>query len=207
MNALQMAAHLAAAAEKSGGADQGWSAPGWLTALASGLVLLLGSSVVASAAGALRASAADRRREYTAAARSLTAWAEYPYRIRRKTSSTPEALSALVDQGHTLQETLADRSAWCAAEHPLLGRVFEHLRAELSASVGPAIETAWKADPVTTGEGMVLGASFVVGADTTKVRACFSDCVRERFGWRRYRPGLHQRLKAHVARQGLGVLG
>lgn len=206
MIVLELTSSLAIAAGKSGAADQGWSVPGWVTALASGVLLLLGSSVVAATLGALRASAAERRREYTAAARSLTSWAEYPYRIRRKTSLTPEVLAALADHGHTLQETLADRSAWCAAEHELLGRVFEHLRAQLSLAVGPAIEEAWKADPVTNGEGMLLGSSFVVGADTTKLRACFSDCVRERFGWRRYRPGLHERLRSHVARHGLGAL-
>jgi hypothetical protein len=84
---------------------------------------------------------------------------------------------------------LADRSAWCAAEHDLLGRVFEHLRNQLAITVGPAIEAGWEAGPVTTGKGMVLGCSFVVGAPADKVRICFNDCVRERFGWRRYFPG------------------
>src|SRR5690349_14433320 len=79
---------------------------------------VLGSSVVAGLIGTLlgntRANAAARRERYAQAVRTLVAWAEYPYRIRRRTSDDATALSALAERGHTLQEQLAESRAWIA---------------------------------------------------------------------------------------------
>ncbi len=177
--------------------------PTWLTIVGSAVAVLLSSSAVAAAFGAVRAGAAERRREYTAAARALTAWAEYPWRIRRRTSNQPEVLAALADRGHDLQETLADREAWCAAEHDVMGQLMAHLRAQLSLSVRPAIEQAWaQSDLVTAGEQMNLGDKFTVDSRTDELRACFSACVHERFGPRRLLPDLRGRVNGHLTTYG-----
>lgn len=177
--------------------------PTWLTVVGSIVAVLLSSSAVAAAFGAVRAGAAERRREYTAAARALTAWAEYPWRIRRRTSDLPEVLTALGGRGHDLQETLADREAWCAAEHEVMGELFAHLRAQLSLSVRPAIEKAWDHNELTAAGGqMNLGDGFTVDSRADELRACFSACLHERFGWRRLRPDLRRCVNAHLAGYG-----
>lgn len=189
-------------------ADTAGSAPWWLKAVGAIAALLLSSSAVAAAFGAVRAGAAARRQEYTAAARTLTAWAEYPYRIRRRTSDRPETLAALADRGHDLQEQMADRQAWCSAEHPLLGRVYEHLRSQLASNINSAIEQAWQASPVTTPAQMLLGTSFPVDTRAGELLACFNACVRERFGWRRLlgERWLRKQLARHVHAAAFGTL-
>lgn len=193
---------LLAAAEPAAAADSS-GPPTWLAVLGSIVALLLSSSALAAAFGAVRAGAAERRREYTAAARALTAWAEYPWRIRRRTSDQPEVLAALADRGHDLQETLADREAWCAAEHEVMGQLMAHLRTQLSVPVRPAIEQAWaEADLVTTGAEMNLSDRFIVDSRADELRACFSACVHERFGARRLRWDLRTRVNAHLTTYG-----
>lgn len=200
VSTVTMSAWVEAAAAKAA-ADPGL--PTWLKAALAVAAVLLSSSVIAAAFGALRADAARRREEYGAAAKVLTAWAEYPYRVRRRTSEDKDTLSALAARGHDLQELLADRAAWCAAEHPVMGRLFAHLQAELSRHVGPAVSTAWGEGPVVTAKDMVLNGSFVVNARTPELHACFVACVRERFGVRRLRPGLEGRVQQALTRAGL----
>jgi hypothetical protein len=191
-----------AAAESAAPADSS-GLPTWLTIVGSVVAVLLSSSAVAAAFGAVRAGAAERRREYTAAARALTAWAEYPWRIRRRTSDLPEVLAALADRGHDLQERLADREAWCAAEHEVMGQLLAHLRTELSVPVRPAIEMAWaETDLITKGADMNLGDKFIVDSRADELRACFSTCVHERFGPRRLRRDLRSRVNAHLTTYG-----
>lgn len=181
--------------------------PTWLTIVGSVVAVLLSSSVVAAAFGAVRAGAAERRREYTAAARVLTAWAEYPWRIRRRTSDQPEVLAALADRGHDLQETLADREAWCAAEHEVMGQLMAHLRTALSVPVRPAIEKAWaETNLITEGADMNLSDKFIVDSRADELRACFSACVHERFGARRLRRDLRSRVNAHLTTYGYSHL-
>lgn len=105
---------IASTAAEIAAEDEG-KLPLWLTVLGSTAAVLLSSSAVAAAFGAVRSGAAERRREYTGAARTLTAWTGYPWRIRRRTNNSPEVLAGLVERGHDLQEALADREAWCAA--------------------------------------------------------------------------------------------
>lgn len=195
---------ITAASKDTGDVGPNW--PWWLKLAGAIAVVLLGSSALTATFGAFRADAAARRTQYTAAARALTSWTEYPYRIRRRTSDLQETLAALAERGHDLQETLADRQAWCAAEHEVLGGLFAHLRAELSTTVGPAIEAAWTSPPVTTAAGMHLGPSFVVQSRSAEVRACFSACVHERFGWRRRLPNLTQRVNKQLSAHGFRPL-
>lgn len=191
-----------AAAEPAAPADSS-GLPMWLTIVGSVAAVLLSSSAVAAAFGAVRAGAAERRREYTAAARALTAWAEYPWRIRRRTSDQPEGLAALADRGHDLQETLADREAWCAAEHEVMGQLMAHLRTQLSVPVRPAIEKAWaETDLITEGADMNLSDKFIVDSRADELRSCFSACVYERFGARRLRRDLRGRVNAHLTTYG-----
>ncbi|MFI7131286.1 hypothetical protein ACIBQ1_36765 [Nonomuraea sp. NPDC050153] len=156
------------------------------TLLSVGLAIL-GSSVLAGVLGTLlgnaRANAALRRDRYAQAVRCLVAWAEYPYRIRRRTDDEPGTLAALANHGHTLQEQLAESKAWVAAESQAVSKVFDSCLAELSARVSPACVSAWQAPPVTTAAGMVLGYTDPQGVDQIVARVEFA--VIYRFGYRR----------------------
>lgn len=58
------------------------------------------AGLIGTILGKTRANATARRDRYAQAVRTLIAWAEYPYRIRRRTSDEPATLTALADRGH-----------------------------------------------------------------------------------------------------------
>ncbi|MEY2226492.1 hypothetical protein [Streptomyces sp. BF23-19] len=154
------------------------------------LALVLGSSVVAGILGhvltGLRAGATVRRDRYAATMKVLVARIEYPYRIRRRTSDSPEVLNTIAVAGHDLQETLAESRAWISTESVIIGEVFDKCLAGLDAAFKQACSDAWNAAPVTTAAEMNLG-SFGMGnqqhAVTTMERA-----LTYRFGLRRLIP-------------------
>jgi hypothetical protein len=156
------------------------------TAVTIGLAVL-GSSVLAGLLGTLlgnaRANAAARRDRYAQIVRCLVAWAEYPYRIRRRTDDELATLAGLADRGHTLQEQLAESRAWAAAESRALSEVLDGCIRDLTALVGPACIAAWHKPPITTGAGMVLDDFGPRGVDQIVIRM---ECaVAYRFGLRR----------------------
>ncbi|MEV4415594.1 hypothetical protein [Catellatospora sp. NPDC049609] len=160
---------------------------------------ILGSSVVAGLIGTVlgntRANATARRERYAQAARTLVAWAEYPYRIRRRTGDDAATLTALADRGHALQEQLAESRAWIAAESQAISEVFDNCHREITTLVGPACGAAWKAAPVTTGAEMNLGNFGPRGVEVIVAR--MERAVIYRFGLRRlmWRRWVIQRLR------------
>ncbi len=157
------------------------------SALLSVGLAVLGSSVLAGVLGTLlgnaRANAAVRRDHYAQVVRCLVAWAEYPYRIRRRTDDEPSTLATLANHGHTLQEQLAESKAWVAAESQAVSKIFDSCLEELSARVSPACVAAWRTPPVTTAAGMVLGDVGPRGVDQIVTRMELA--VIYRFGLRR----------------------
>lgn len=148
---------------------------------------VVSSSVVAGLVGTIlgntRANAAARRDRYAQAIRSLVAWAEYPYRIRRRTSDEPATLTALADRGHTLQEQLAESRAWIAAESRAMSEVFDGCLRDITTLVSPACGVAWQEAPIGTSAGMNLGGFGPRGIDRIVFRM---ECaVLYRFGLRR----------------------
>jgi hypothetical protein len=148
---------------------------------------VLGSSLVAGLIGTIlgnaRANATARRDRYAQAVRTLVAWAEYPYRIRRRTSDEPTTLTALADRGHTLQEQLAESRAWIAAESRAMSEVFDGCLREITALVGPACGAAWQQAPIQTSAGMNLGDFGPRGID--RIVARMECAMIYRFGLRR----------------------
>ena len=137
--------------------------------------------------------ATNRRRDrYAEAVRTLVAWVEYPYRVRRRTDDTPHTLTALASLGHDLQERLACHQAWIATERPDLARAYAQARASINEIVGPAIKEAWTSDPVTTPTGMNLNG-WGPSAECTEVVANIQHAVEDRFGLRRLTSGRSRR--------------
>src|SRR3954447_22288011 len=164
------------------------------------LLALLGSTVLGTflttVVAGLRASATTRREGYAAAVQAFVSWVEYPYRIRRRTSDEPAALTKLADVGHDLQECLARHRAWVAAESGALSGVFDKAVADLTGPVGEACKEAWNSPPVTRAADMNLsgfGPGDVSG--TIKTLEC---AVAYRFGLRRLLSGwvVRRRLRA-----------
>jgi hypothetical protein len=164
------------------------------------VVTLLSSSALAALVAwilaGLKGGAEVRRQGYAAAVETMVAWTEYPFRIRRRTSDAEAIISELAGLGHDIQENLAKRRGWVAAENAVLRDVFETCLEELTAAVGPACVVAWNQPPIRTASEMNLkefgprGVSTVVGRMTCS--------VRYRFGFRRLIPDwlLRRRLLA-----------
>jgi hypothetical protein len=164
------------------------------------LLAVLGSSAIAAiltaALAGLRAGATIRRDGYAASVATLVAWAEYPYRIRRRTSDSPETLSQLAQLGHDLQERVARQRAWIAAENGVLSKVFEGCLTALRGPVGLSCRQAWEEPHLTVARQMNLGA-FGPGDLAPQLRKL--ECaVAYRFGIRRllFSPLLRRRLES-----------
>jgi hypothetical protein len=126
---------------------------------------------------------ARRREGYAAATRELVAWAEYPYRIKRRTSDDLTALHALADRGHVHQEALRYRETWIISESKWVSEVFGAVRLKLAELLGPACNDAWASGPVVDAAGMRLRGWGPQEVDEHIKR--FERAVAFRFGWRR----------------------
>jgi len=151
---------------------------------------VLGSSLVAGLVTALltglRGAATARRDGYAAAIEALVAWAEFPYRVRRRTDDDPETLRRLADLGHDLQEKLARYRSWVAAESSAVGGEFDAVIGEVRGNVGTATGAAWQASPVSSAVEMNVGQLY--GPDVTDSLDRLQRAVRWRFGVRRLAP-------------------
>lgn len=158
-----------------------------ITSAESALLVAVIAGVLGASLGAFFgrwSEATDRRRTtYAEAVRTLFSWAEYPYRIRRRTTDSPDELSRLADIGHDLQERLRWHEAWIAAESRWMASTFRAIAAEINADVGPACSAAWNCPPITSGAEMVLGNWGP--KDPTPLLCALEEAVSWRFGPRR----------------------
>lgn len=173
--------------------------PSWLWIIGSAATLLISSGLVGqlvtSAIARLRESAAVRREKYANAVALLTAWVEYPYRIRRRTNDDPDTIAALAERGHQLQEEIAATRAWIATESPVVGEVFTHHLAQLDEPFKQACRQAWESAPITAPAGMNLNG---FGLDGQQSALDALECAAAyRFGTSRLLPAskLRKRLQ------------
>ncbi|WP_420879643.1 hypothetical protein [Rhodococcus sp. (in: high G+C Gram-positive bacteria)] len=162
-----------------------------LSDLVQVIPLALGSSVLgglltAGIAG-LRESAGRRREGYALATRALVARAEYPYRVRRRTSDNVETLTVLTTLGSDLQEQLAASRIWVSTESPRLGKIYAQTLTEIDATVRQATRDAWSLPPITSANQMNLNG-WGPGAGLDDHITTFERAVRWRFGIRRLVP-------------------
>jgi hypothetical protein len=148
-----------------------------------GLATALAGAALSFALGRLSDTSARRREGYAQATRELVAWCEYPYRIRRRTSDSPEELGRLAERGHDHQEALRYRETWIAAENKWVAGVFREVRGDLAVVLGPSCNEAWASPPVTTAGDMTLGSWGPKGVEAHIAR--FENAVEFRFGWKR----------------------
>lgn len=148
-----------------------------------GLIGALAAAALTFAITRASEAAARRRDGYAEATKELLAWAEYPFRIRRRTSDYPEELTRLANVGHDLQQNLRYRQVWITSENSWLGKIFAEVRADLGVIIGPACTDAWNTPPITTASGMNLNGWGQLATEPQLAR--FESALRYRFGWRR----------------------
>ncbi len=131
--------------------------------------------------------AANRRRDrYADAVATLVAWIELPYRVRRRTNNSPEALTALANRGHEMQEKLACHEAWISTENSDVAAIYADARKTIGAVVGAALQEAWNSPAITTPGEMNLGEWGPAKACAPSVTAV-QTAITTRFGWQRLR--------------------
>jgi hypothetical protein len=150
-----------------------------------GLLGLAGVVITAavSTIGGRWAQATNRRRDaYAAAVKTMVAWAEYPYRIRRRTSDAPDELARLVGSGHDLQEQLRCHQTWITTESRWVAGIYREAMTVIAAQVGPACNDAWASPPITTSSDMNLGNWGPSDLLPSIMR--LQTAIACRFGWR-----------------------
>lgn len=124
--------------------------------------------------------AAERRdalaAEYGRALADAIAWTELPYRVARRTSDSPETLAAIVGKFHDLQERLEHNLRWLQLDSQTVGVAYEQLVSLVKRKAEDDIRAAWRRDPITTGEGMNIGA--ISRVDVSAERDMFLAAVR-----------------------------
>lgn len=146
------------------------------------IVALLASGALTHFLQARTAKKDRRRQRYAEAVAAVVAWIEYPFRVRRRTTDDPEALSALVDQGHTLQERLAFSTSWIATDDADNYEAYSRLVQDVKAEVVPLVQEAWNSAPMKRASDMNLngwGAQQVKAAN--KQVSVFLDTVEKHF--------------------------
>ncbi|MHB8719724.1 MAG: hypothetical protein ACYDAC_12675 [Candidatus Dormibacteria bacterium] len=157
---------------------------GWADKLAIPILVAVVGIVATALAGRWSEAVSHRRDGYAAAVATLVAWIEFPYRIRRRTSDSPEELARLAGLGHDLQERLSCHATWIAAESRWLGIRYAKTLAAISGLTSDANNEAWRHAPATTGADMILG-DWGPGAPGRALVHEFQGAVGWRFGVRR----------------------
>jgi hypothetical protein len=96
---------------------------------------------------------------YAASTAALVAWAEFPYRVaRRSRPTTPEARGGpRVGRGHDVTGGAGLPSApGLSASPPVMGEAYAAITAELRPVVGQATQAAWRRPAAVDGSAMVL---------------------------------------------------
>jgi hypothetical protein len=128
-------------------------------------------------------------------------WAEYPYRVRWRTSDEADELRRLAELGHDLQEQIQCHRTWVQSECSWVGEIYRQVLADAKDRAAAQMTEAWSAVPVTAGNGMVLNGWGPDSIEDLLVR--LNGAIACRFGWRRLAstlPPLRRRLLTRAIR-------
>lgn len=143
----------------------------------------LAGTVLGVLMGQWAAERQRRRDGYAAAVRTLIAWHEYPYRIRRRTDDTAATLQRLAEHGHELQEQLRYHQTWVTSESRGIGALYQAASSKVMAACAEPCRDAWDSPPATTPGAMKLNGWGPPGLDAQI--AALQGAIGNRFGWRR----------------------
>jgi hypothetical protein len=162
----------------------------------TGVVAALAALLVPAITSMLSAGStrrAERRTRYAQMVANLAAWAELPYRIRRRSADDRQALDALTSRIHQLQEAVVLDRAELEADAPWLGRCHDVTFGAIRRGTVPFIIEAWESAPAATPQQLNLNGWGPKGLDR-HVRD-FQSQLCWRFGWRRSFGHIRSRLR------------
>jgi hypothetical protein len=168
------------AAASGGGA----TTPLWVTVAVG--VAGAAATLLVALGGAIGKDRSRRRETHAAAVRTLLAWHEMPYQIRRRLNDEDEEISRLRDLGHALQQDLAYYEALLTSENAHLGRAYIDAKAAIKGATCDVIAEAWRAPPADGPDGQVLNG-WGPGAPADALQTLLDE-LPWRFGWRRAIP-------------------
>jgi hypothetical protein len=171
---------IQAAAASSGGA----TTPLWVTVAVG--VAGAAATLLAALGGAIGNDRSRRRENHAAAVRTLLAWHELPYQIRRRLTDEDEEIARLRDLGHALQQDLAYHEALLRSENAHLGRAYSDAKTAIKEATRDAIAEAWQAPPADRPDGQVLNG-WGPGAPADALQTLLHE-LPWRFGLRRAFP-------------------
>jgi hypothetical protein len=148
-----------------------------------GLTGVLAANTITMIAGRWTQATNRRRDAYAAAIATLVAWAEYPYRIRRRTSDDPAELARLAALGSDLQEQLRCHQTWIITESKWVATIYRQAITQVGTRVSPANRDAWTSPAITTPAAMNLNGWGP--GDLLPIIDWVQSAIACRFGWRR----------------------
>lgn len=125
----------------------------------------------------------DLRQRFSAALADMYAWAEFPYRIRRR-SSAPGASALLAARMSDLQERLRYNASWLALESEAVANAYQQLWSETRTLTAPAMRDAWESPAPTADRDLNLGGTLQI--DIQPLANVYLAVVREHLS-RRWR--------------------
>ena len=111
----------------------------------------------------------DRHREhFSRALESVSSYEEFPYVVRRRKASEPEAERIRIStELRTVQAELSYHCAWLSTESTGVGEAYSSLVAELRRIVGGLIHDAWETAPIQDDGGMNISD---IGPEVAKLQ-------------------------------------
>lgn len=107
--------------------------------------------------------ARDRRRdEYSKAFAAAMQWLEFPYRIARRLSNDPAEVNPIVLAMHEAQQEIEFHSNWLRSVSDDIAEAYGCLVRAVKEGSRPYIEEAWRREPATIPDGMIIGNAFAL---------------------------------------------
>lgn len=132
-------------------ASSPWISGPVITAIITGLVALLVLAV-----NQYQARQGARRKDFAEALAAVERYAELPYRVLRRQSSTPEVRGRIAEFIHEVQQDLLFHQSWMRIQAPRVAGVYDSLLRTTREEAGSAMTKAWGTVPITADENMPL---------------------------------------------------
>jgi hypothetical protein len=148
---------------------------GWTWAETAALIVPFIALFGAFLTYALNQRAVRKERRAKTFAEALTVVEEYlemPYRIRRRPESSSAVRQQLTDEVSGLLARMAFHQAWLQIEASAVAVPYATLVATARAKAGAQMSLAWQQPPITTDDGMNLGAPYPRDRSTAARATC-----------------------------------
>lgn len=127
----------------------------------------------------------DRRRdEYSRAFAAAMLWIEFPYRIARRLSNDQAEIGPIVLAMHEAQQQIEFHSNWLRTVSEGIAEAYTYLVRAVKEGSRTHINAAWRREPASVPEGMIIGDAFTVDVGD-EIKAFTREIRRDLSLWRR----------------------